>query len=174
MTGIFKGGEPMNKEQWKPVQVKGFEGLYEVSSYGRVRSLARTIKASDRIVNYKTRVLKQNIDSGGYAQVTLCNHTKRKTIGVHVLVAEAFIGKRPKGLDICHNDGKATHNHPHNLRWASRSENCKDKTIHGTHNFLKEYIARDKANFRELSKRDSSLFMQGACSVDSFKDVRSA
>lgn len=152
-------------EQWRPISTPGFEGLYEVSSFGRVRSVARKVRAANRTINYKSRVLKQNIDSGGYAQVTLCNHTRRQTVGVHVLVASAFIGQRPGNADVCHNDGRATHNHPHNLRWGSRSENCKDKTIHGTHNFMRGFVPRDRKTLRSRAKADNDRFTQGACAA---------
>lgn len=150
-------------EEWRPVKTEGYEGLYEVSSFGRVRSMARVIKASNRVLNYKTRILKQNIDSGGYSQVTLCRETKRKTIGVHVLVAEAFIGPRVGRVDICHDDGIQVHNHPHNLRYGTRSENTIDKFGHGTHNWQKGFIPRDMETLRERNKEMSEGFMDGKC-----------
>ena len=150
-------------EIWKPVVIDGYEGLYQVSSYGRVRSMARTIRASNRVVNYKTRILRQNIDSGGYAQVTLCNETKRRTVGVHVLVAQAFLGPNPGGMEVCHGDGNATHNHPHNLRWDTRSSNVVDKTRHGTHNFLKSYTPRDRSTIRSRAKKSLQMFVEGEC-----------
>ena len=156
-----------NVEVWKPVSIKGYEDLYQVSSYGRVRSMARTIRASNRILNYKTRILRQNIDTGGYAQVTLCNETERKTIGVHVLVAQSFIGMNPGGLEVCHKDGDATHNHPHNLRWDTRSANTVDKTRHGTHNFLKTYIPRDKSKIRDRAKEALQGYLDGECELGS-------
>lgn len=151
-------------EIWKPVITEGFESIYEVSNLGRVRSMPRRIQGSNRDINYSLRILKQNIDTGGYSQVTLCNSTTRRTIGVHVLVAESFICPRPLGLDVCHNDGRATHNHPENLRWGTRSENVKDKYLHGTHNWLRSYTPRDKAHLRLKSKQESQLYMEGDCS----------
>lgn len=148
-------------EQWRPIP--GWEGLYEVSSFGRVRSVARTVQATNRTMHYKPKVLKQNIDSGGYAQVTLCDHAKRRTVGVHVLVATAFLGDRPQGADICHNDGRATHNHPHNLRWGSRSENCKDKKKHGTHNFMTGFTPRDRSTLRDKAKAENMHYTSGNC-----------
>ena len=153
-------------ENWRPVSIEGYEDLYQVSSYGRVRSMARAIRASNRIMNYKTRLLRQNIDSGGYAQVTLCNETERKTVGVHVLVAQSFIGINPGGLEVCHNDGDGVHNHPHNLRWDTRAANTVDKTRHGTHNFLKAYIPRDKSKIRARAKEALQRYMDGECDWD--------
>jgi hypothetical protein len=59
---------------------------------------------------------------------------KRKAYLVHVLVAKAFIGPQPTPIhEVAHNDGKASHNHWKNLRWATREENAADRLIHGTH-----------------------------------------
>ena len=159
-----------SSEVWQPVSIEGYEDLYQVSSYGRVRSMARTIRASNRTINYKTRILRQNIDTGGYAQVTLCNETERRTVGVHVLVAQSFIGMNPGGMEVCHNDGEATHNHPHNLRWGTRSDNTVDKTRHGTHNFLKTYIPRDKSKIRDRAKEVLQRYLNGECEVGTSND----
>jgi len=82
------------------------------------------------------KILKHNIDSGGYAQVCLFNHTKKKTVGVHVLVLTAFVGPCPAGMETLHEDGVRANNQLSNLRWGTRSENAKDKIRHGTHNWF--------------------------------------
>lgn len=120
------------QEQWRPVV--GYEGLYEVSSHGRVRSL-------DRIVPYKDgrkrfaqgQHLRQS--RGGTARRPLValgfgTHHKHE---VHVLVAAAFLGPRPTGMQICHNDGNPANNTVENLRYDTPSENMQDSLRHGTH-----------------------------------------
>lgn len=124
-------------EEWRDVSVDGFKDFYEVSSFGRVRSKPRVVKATNRFLNYKSKPLKPNKDSSGYEQVCLCNHTKRKTVHVHSLVAGAFLGAKPEGdVQVCHNDGVRTHNILSNLRYDIRSNNAKDAIKHGTHNWL--------------------------------------
>ena len=118
-------------EQWKPVY--GYEGIYEVSSHGRVRSLDRTVTYSDgRVRRYKGKVLRATLSSGGYPCVSLYSQGKEKRRYVHSLVAEAFIGTRPKGMEVCHNDGDPANNRLDNLRYDTHSDNMLDSVRHGT------------------------------------------
>lgn len=128
--------------------------------------MARTIRASNRTVHYRTRILKQNLDRGGYAQVVLCRETRRKTVAVAQLVAEAFLGEKPAGTEVCHNDGVRVHNHPHNLRWDTRSGNVLDKARHGTHNFMAGFVPVDRDERRNRMKIVSEGYMQGKHTTD--------
>lgn len=106
----------MDKVLWKPIE--GYEGLYEVSSEGRVRSL-----------NYggvKGKVGELSPDlSRGYYRVTLFKEGIRERYLVHRLVAEAFI-ENPKGLaEVNHRDEVKLNNRVNNLEWCSRSYNLK-------------------------------------------------
>lgn len=120
-------------ERWKPV--KGYEGIYEVSNHGRVRSVDRTVNYSDgRVHRYKGKVLSAGLSKrGGYPLVSLYTQGKNQMRYVHTLVAEAFIGTRPEGTEVCHNDGDPTNNHVDNLRYGTSSDNELDKVRHGTH-----------------------------------------
>ena len=118
-------------EQWKPVH--GYEGIYEVSSHGRVRSLDRTVTYSDgHVRSHKGKVLRATLNPGGYPVVSLYRQGRPKNCYVHALVAEAFFGTRPKGMEVCHNDGDPTNNHLDNLRYGTRSDNMLDRVRHGT------------------------------------------
>lgn len=121
-------------EEWRAIP--GYENLYEASTHGRIRSVDRTIQCSNRVVRRVGKVLRVNLDSRGYAQVCLCNHTKRKTHLVHRLILTTFIGPHPIGSETCHHDGIRTNNRLDNLRWDTRSENSKDRIRHGTHNWM--------------------------------------
>jgi len=128
----------MKAEVWK--KIKEFSG-YEVSSFGRVRSYwAR--HGAVVVLSQSSKLLKQRTSRCGYQFVFLKPDTERVTtkgthkrlvtIPVHRLVMEAFVGPRPNGYDIAHNDGKSKHNHVENLRYATRKENMSDAERHGT------------------------------------------
>lgn len=114
------------EEQWRPVV--GWEDLYEVSSHGRVRSLH-----TGRGPRNLDRLLSTERPSEDYPMADLSRDGKKVKRSVHSLVAAAFIGPRPEGMDICHNDGNARNCHLENLRYGTRSENILDEIAHGTH-----------------------------------------
>lgn len=120
-------------ETWKPIP--GYEGYYEVSDHGRVRSLDRVVNAGPRAKRRKAtgRILSPGVDTCGYEKVQLSVDGRAKLRSVHHLVLEAFVGPRPHGWDGCHNDGNSRNNHRGNLRWDTRSENHRDAVRHGTY-----------------------------------------
>lgn len=120
-------------ERWIPVV--GFEGAYEVSDRGRVRSIPRIVLRTDgRFLRRQKqyRVLKTPpAGSGGYPEVHLGYNGRERVVTVHTLVLEAFAGPRPPHADACHADGDPTNNHLENLRWDTQSANGKDRVRHG-------------------------------------------
>lgn len=120
-----------DSERWLPVV--GYEGSYEVSSAGRVRSVDRISPFSDgRAARYEGQELKLHTDACGYPEAVLSKYSKGKTVGVHILVCEAFHGPRPDGLVVRHLNGIPADNRPGNLAWGTRAENMQDKKRHGT------------------------------------------
>ena len=121
-------------EQWRPIS--GYIGKYEVSDQGRVRSLERVCSTGNggtRPVPGRIRALTPN--SRGYLGVILCDgEAGKKRFEVHTLVAKAFIGPRPKGMEVCHNDGNPSNNTRKNLRYDTHSKNSMDRVNHGTTN----------------------------------------
>lgn len=122
-------------EVWKPVV--GYEDLYEVSNLGRVRSHGRSVTGFRGSVYWKDgRVLKQSnlpCSSGNYKVVSLSREGVDEQFLVHVLVLEAFVGPRPRGMDCCHfPDRDPSNNSLSNLRWDTRKGNFSDKIEHGT------------------------------------------
>lgn len=108
-------------EKWRPVP--GYEGLYDVSSHGRVRSLARTAKSGGAPYPVPARVLKPVNSGNGFLCVRLSRQGKGWTVGVHVLVALAFIGPRPDSRSVVHHkDGSAGNNKADNLEWCTLSQ----------------------------------------------------
>ncbi|MGC5028163.1 NUMOD4 motif-containing HNH endonuclease [Tsukamurella sp. DT100] len=118
-------------EEWRAV---GDGWPYEVSDIGRVRSISRTITSSNgyqRRLN--GRVLRGTPSDSGHLLVDLCDGGRRWNAKVHVLVAAAFYGPRPEGMETRHLDGDPTNNRVENLRYGTRSENHLDRVLHGTH-----------------------------------------
>lgn len=108
-------------EEWRPV--KGFEGLYEVSNLGRVRSLDRIIKRRNGNIVYKGKILKQQIKKKKRYGIILTKNYNRRNFMVHRLVAEAFI-PNPKHLEtINHKDENTFNNNVNNLEWMTQREN---------------------------------------------------
>lgn len=122
-------------EEWRPVL--GYEGQYEVSDHGRVRSLDREIEpySGRGARSVKGRILKPYRSPRNYFRIGLPipNSRKQRWIRVHVLVLSAFVGPRPPGMQGCHNDGDYCNNHLANLRWDTPSSNIRDAIRHGTH-----------------------------------------
>ena len=111
------------REEWRPVV--GYEGLYEVSNMGNVKSLERTVWNGRGY--YKTvpeRILKARKASNGYLQVQLHQDGKRKVYLVHRLVATAFCENQMGYTEVNHIDEDKTNNCADNLEWCSRSYNC--------------------------------------------------
>lgn len=98
---------------WKPIS--GYEGLYEVSDKGEIKSLRS---------NYGKQItLKQCVGSSGYLLVTLCNNGKQKTVNVHRIVAQEFV-PNPSNLPcVNHRDENRRNNNASNLEWCSYYQN---------------------------------------------------
>lgn len=120
------------RERWLPIP--GWEGYYEVSDLGRVRSLDREITCKNGVVKrYRGRVLSPG-DDGTRLLVGLYRPGRHETRKVHQLVLEAFVGPRPDGLEGCHADDDHTNNRLSNLRWDDRIANMADSLRNGTNN----------------------------------------
>lgn len=110
-------------EQWKDIE--NYEGLYEISNYGRVKSLERMVKRGLGKAKLKTRILIPQKCSNGYLFVQLCNSNKPKIILVHRLVAIHFVEGYAEGLEVNHKDLDKKNNHHLNLEWVTKSQNHK-------------------------------------------------
>lgn len=110
---------PSNPEEWRPVL--GFEGLYEVSSVGRVRRLAGVDGIGRPRPARMVRPCPTN--NGGHLRVMLFPGNGAVPMRVHRLVAEAWHGPRPQGLEINHIDGDKLNNTPGNLEYITPAEN---------------------------------------------------
>ena len=112
----------MEKEIWRPI--KGYEGWYEVSSYGNVRSVDRVVVYSnERKHFYKGQILRLSKDKDGYLQCNLAKNKKNKLCKVHRLVAYTFIPNSNNLPIINHKDVNPSNNHVDNLEWCTYSYN---------------------------------------------------
>ena len=128
LLSVDPGGDV---ESWRPVV--GWEGFYEVSSHGRVRSIDRIHHSrAGYTQKYRGRMLRPNL-THGYWGVTLSRDTIPSTRKVHHLVLEAFVGPRPEGMEACHINGIRNDARLSNLRWGTHSSNTLDQVRHGTH-----------------------------------------
>lgn len=105
---------------WKAIP--GFGGKYEVNKAGQVQSLQRRV----------SRILRATPNGDGYPQVRLFNGTGASvSIKVASVVAEAFLGPRPPGMQVCHGNAVRTDSRVDNLRYGTAQENSDDRRLHG-------------------------------------------
>lgn len=131
------GNTSSNGETWRPVV--GYEGSYEVSSLGRVRSVERLVPCKNRWGQigerrYKGRVVKP-YPNRGYLYVWLSVDGVQSIHPVHRIVAVAFHGTRPEGFEPNHENGDKADNRAANLSWTTRRENVRHAhDVLGSHN----------------------------------------
>ena len=99
-------------EIWRDIE--GYEGLYQISNKGHVKSL----------YNGSERILRPGIESSGYYNIILCNDSVRKTFRLHRLVAEAFIPNPYNKPQVNHKDENKKNNCVENLEWITCMDNC--------------------------------------------------
>lgn len=130
-------------EEWR--NIPDFPG-YQVSNYGRVKSLERisprfdTVRKVHRPIKIKEKIRKQyfmpdrSTDSGRYsaAVTSLSIDGMVKTMRIHTLVMLSFVGPRPENMECCHFDGNPLNNRLDNLRWGTSKDNKADSIRHGT------------------------------------------
>ena len=125
----------MSEGDW--FSIPGWDGYYEVSIHGEVRSLDRVTTKGQRI---KGKLRVPNAMPNGYLMVGLSRGSQRTARTVHSLVMEATHGPCPDGHEVCHRNGRRNDNRRVNLYYGTRSENNRDKVIHGTdHNARKTH-----------------------------------
>ena len=143
-------------ETWKAIA--GFEGLYEVSNLGRVKSLKFG----------KERILKPCKSTGGYLQVCLCKDGKAKQSNVHRLVAEAFI-QNPNNLEtVNHKDEVKTNNVASNLEWMSQKDNINygTRTKRSAETRSKSVLMLDKSTGELLATFSSLMEAERVTGID--------
>lgn len=124
-------------EKWKPVL--GYEGSYEVSDHGRVRSLGRHIATRWGGSRWLPgRAMRPFVSDSGYSRITLTGKGNPRKFLVHRLVLESFVEKCPRDMEACHANGVPDDNRLQNLRWDTKSANNNDRVRHGTHHHTRK------------------------------------
>lgn len=138
------------KEIWK--DIKGYEGLYQISNFGNVKSLDRYIinKNGDKQY-FPGKYLTQGV-SDNYLKVTLSKSNKQRTFRVHILVARTFIPNPENKPEVNHMDGDKSNNRVDNLEWNTRSEN----ELHAYKNGLAKPSDKQKQAVAKYAKENYS------------------
>ncbi len=150
--------------EWR--DVKGYEGIYKVSSAGQVKSLERwSLRRGRKYQKLKERPIKIWKDTRGYPQLYLCREGKKSPVSVHRLVAIAFIPNPEGKRTVNHKNGKVDDNRVLNLEWMSQSENNQHAHDNGLMNIRrgethpKAKLTQGKANeIRKLFTQDKKMY----------------
>lgn len=127
-------------EEWK--DISGYEGYYQVSNLGNVKSLDRTILQNNGVtINPKGKQLKQHLNHKGYPEVNLTRGGKAKGFRIHRLVAIAFIPNTDNKPEVNHINCIKTDNSVDNLEWVTGVENIR-------HAFQNGLIDRTKMDIK--------------------------
>ena len=125
-------------------------GIYQVSNYGRVKSLKRKTYRENRygntFLNHEERILRNNIRKDGYVNTTLYKDGKPKSYAIHRLVAQHFLLNPNNYKEINHKDENKTNNCVTNLEWCTGSENVK----HSWNNGLEKVTNRMREHCKEI------------------------
>lgn len=161
-------------EYWK--DIKGFEGLYQISNYGNIKSLGRKYeyigknqfeKTFKTTRMHKEQLIKQIINAKGYYQVCLRKKYKKKNFLVHRLIAEAFIPNPENKPTINHKDGNTLNNSLNNLEWAT----MKEQINHSINILNHKRIISDKCRIKQKEKHEKKVKRSDGIIFNSIKEA---
>ncbi len=149
------------KEIWK--DIPGYEGIYQASSLGRIRSVegkkTHSARCGERC--WKSRILKGRGDNPTTGKrVSLYKDKKQKDFLVARIIATTFLGFPSEGMTVNHKDGNRMNNHIDNLEWLSLADNIRHGFETGLYHAQKEITISNKGNpqsFRSFSQLDNFL-----------------
>ena len=145
-----------NIEVWK--DVVGYEGIYQVSNLGNVKSLSRIILRNGKYPFLsKEKLLKINVNKFGYSYISLENNGEQKYFLIHRLVGIAFILNNENKSDINHINGVKTDNIVNNLEWNTRKENIRHSVVNGLTSIGEKHYCAKLTEKQVLEIRESNL-----------------
>lgn len=146
------------EEIWK--DIPGYEGYYQVSTFGRVRSVDRTVYDSvGRVRHLKGQLKKLSKLNDGYIAVSLCLDGIEKHVQVHRLIAITFIPNSEHKPQVNHKDGNKTNNSVDNLEWVTAKEN----TEHASRTGLRESVGYENGHHNNWPKYEKSRCRPVVC-----------
>lgn len=147
------------QEEWR--DIPNYEGLYQASSKGRIRSVEGKVTYSVRhgVRHWNSRILKQKQTKDKCCRVTLWRDKKPKDWLVHRLVAMAFLGVPSEALTVNHIDGNRENNNVENLEWLSLADNIRHGFANGLYPTKKVVLNRDGDMFEFSSYLEASRFL---------------
>lgn len=167
----------MAYEEWK--DVKGYEGFYEVSNLGNIKSLDRVIQRKTSNMKIKGRQMSQYLGNAGYPMINLCINGKCKRHLVHRIVATAFLPNPLNKGYVNHIDGNKQNSNLENLEWSTPTENSIHAHEYGLANVSrgeKQHSAKlneEKVKYiRESSKTVKELSLVFNVSEQAIRDVK--
>ena len=146
------------KRIWK--DIPGYEGLYQVSNTGQVRSLGNN-------KSKKTKILKTMADTKGYKRLTLYKNSKKKTYKVHRLVAQAFIPNPNDLPEVNHKDENKANNAVWNLEWCTHEYNMNFGTV-------KERVSKTKRNKKHCKAKPILMYTLDGQFIKRFDSIADA
>jgi hypothetical protein len=142
-------------EQWK--NIPDYEGLYQVSDLGRVKSLERRVFTLNKNCIYKPIIIKSFVTKRGYFEVRLCTNNTSKAKKIHRLLAESFIPNPNQKHQVNHIDGNKLNNNILNLEWVNNRENSCHRVKNS--NLTSRYVG--VSYFKRDDKWRSSIQVNG-------------
>jgi len=134
----------LSNEIWK--DIPGYEGLYQISNKGRVKSLLKTVRLGRNTKIIPEKIIKTK-NKDRYQGCSLSKNSVGKKLMVHRLVAESFVPNPENKPQVNHKDGNKDNNSADNLEWVTVSENA----IHAFDNSLRTGVKGEKNNFSKLT-----------------------
>ena len=151
-----------NVEEWR--EVVGYEGLYKISSKGRVKSYQGR--------HNKPKILKMSTTTTGYKKIELTKNKRKKSLKVHRLVAEAFLPNEENKPYVNHIDNNPLNNDVMNLEWCTQKENMVHSAIYGNHkSFAWENKDRVVSKYKAGTSLSTLAHKYGCGNVQTIKNV---
>ena len=155
LEGLWKMKKISTKEEWR--DVVGYEGIYQVSSRGKVKRLEYYHNMGDKGYKFFPEKILKSDDHTGYERVVLCVNNSRKTVPVHRLVAIAFIPNPDNLPQVNHIDENKKNNNLYNLEWVTSKENINHGTSLARRSYHQRYTQKNRKTVYQYDMNDNLI-----------------